>query len=325
MQRFDRRALAGVAVTAFALGACSDEPMAPAVAAPATATFAVGADEAVGVSSYFANVNRAAAASGIVMTRAELQLTSDAPVKTPILVFANDRTLRLDTKWVAHDPRRLSTDATLSYAVYSPLARATVGGPAEAAFDASFATWNSVSCSKVAVHKKALAPGQVPSFIVTGLFPPADINDIGFLPGSFFELVFGPGSSQATIAVTVTFSFIQTLPNGQPVLDKDGNVIPTDIDGDGRFDTAFKEVWFNDALPYSTTGAAGRVDIESAVLHEHGHALELGHFGKITGDPKTGKLHVSPTAVMNAINLGVLRTPLGTDNAALCSNFAFWK
>ena len=179
MQHFDRRAIAGVALTTFALGACSDEPMAPAIAPPSTAAFAVGADEAVGVSSYFANTNRLAAASGIVMTRAELLLTSEAPVKTPILVFANDRALRLDTKWVARDPRRLSTDATLSYAVYSPLAKATVGGAAEAAFDASFATWNGVSCSKLAVHKKALAPAQVPSFISRGCFRPPTLTMSG--------------------------------------------------------------------------------------------------------------------------------------------------
>lgn len=325
MQRFHRRALAGVALTALALGACSDEPTMPAARPPAAAAFSVGSDEIVGLSSYFANTNRLAAASGIVMTRAELLLSSDASAKTPVLVFANDRTLRLPTRWVARDPRRLSTDATLSYAVYSPFAKATVGGAAEAAFDASFAAWNGVACSNLAVRKKALAPAQFPSFIVTGLFPPADINDVGFLPGAFFDLVFGVGASQNTIAVTVTFSFIQTLPNGQPVLDQNGNPIPTDIDRDGRFDTAFKEVWFNDALQYSTTGAAGQIDIQSAALHEHGHALELGHFGRIAGDPKTGKLHVSPRAVMNAVNLGVLRTPLGTDNSALCGNYASWK
>jgi hypothetical protein len=84
-------------------------------------------------------------------------------------------------------------------------------------------------------------------------------------------------------------------------------------------------VWFNDALQYSSTGAAGRIDIESAALHEHGHALELGHFGKITGDPKTGKLQASPRAVMNAVLLGTQRSPLGTDNGALCGNYASWN
>ena len=131
-----------------------------------------------------------------------------------------------------------------------------------------------------------------------------------------------PISSTNTVGVTVTFSFIQVGPNGQPILDSNGNTIPTDIDRDGRFDTAFKEIWFNDALPYSTNGAAGSIDIESAALHEVGHAFELGHFGKIAGDPKTGKLHVSPRAVMNAAIVGVQRTLLGTDKAAFCGTYA---
>ena len=72
-------------------------------------------------------------------------------------------------------------------------------------------------------------------------------------------------------------------------------------------------------------GAAGAIDIESVALHEHGHALELGHFGKIAGDPKTGKLHVSPRAVINAAHVGPLRSLLGTDKAAFCGTYANLK
>jgi hypothetical protein len=324
----DRRALAGVALAMLACVACTDESTAPAGEAPSPSLSVAGSDgDATGVSAYLQNANRLAAARGarVAVSRAELLLSADAPLKTPRLIFANDRALRLDSRWVPRDLRRLSTDATLTYAVFSPLASATVGGPSEAAFDASFATWNAARCSRLEVRKKIIPPSQLPSFILTGLFPPADINDVGFLPGALFDLAFGAGSSQSTIGVTVTFTFIQIGSNGQPLLDANGNAIPTDIDGDGRSDTAFKEVWFNDALQYSTTGAAGRIDVESAALHEHGHALELGHFGKIAGDPKTGKLHVSPRAVMNAINLGVQRSLLGTDNAALCGNYAGWN
>lgn len=323
MTGIDRHALAGVAITLLACVACARESTAPATV-PASPTLSVSNDDgdAVGVSQYFADANRRALASGarVAVSRAELLVSADAPLKIPRIIFANDRELRLDSRWVPRDLRRLSTDATLTYAVFAPFAVATVGGAAEAAFDASFATWNAVGCSNMRVRKKALAPGQLPSFILTGLFPPADINDIGFVPGPFFDLIFGAGASQFIIGVTITFTFIQVGPNG-PILDANGNPIPTDIDGDGRGDTAFKEVWFNDALPYSTTGAAGRIDIESAALHEHGHTLELGHFGKITGDPKTGKLQASPRAVMNAVILGTLRSPLGTDSGALCGNY----
>jgi hypothetical protein len=328
MTGLDRHALAGVAIALLACVACARESTAPATV-PASPNLAVSNSDgdAVGVSQYFADANRRALASGarVAVSRAELLVSADAPLKIPRIIFANDRELRLDTRWVPRDLRRLSTDATLTYAVFAPLAKATVGGAAEPAFDASFATWNAVGCSNMRVRKKALAPGQFPSFLLTGLFPPADINDIGFVPGSIFDQIFGAGASQFTIGVTITFTFIQVGLDGQPILDANGDVIPTDIDGDGRADTAFKEVWFNDALPYSTTGAAGRIDIESAALHEHGHALELGHFGKITGDPKTGKLQASPRAVMNAVILGTQRSPLGTDNGALCGNFASWR
>ena len=327
MTRFDRRALAGVALTALVFNACADSATAPASAVPSAASLAVADDDAVGFSPYFAEVNRKAlaAGAGVAISRAELLLTSNASAKTPRIIFANDRQLRLETRWVPRDLRRLSTDATISYGVFSPLAKATVGGNAEAAFDATFATWNAVNCSNLVVKKKAISQTQVPSFILTGNFPPADVVDVGFFPGSFFELVFGPGSAQTTIGVTVTFSFILVGPNGQPILDANGNPIGSDIDRDGRFDTAFKEVWFNDAFPYSTNGAPGTIDIESAALHEHGHAVELGHFGRLSFDPKNGKLQASPRAVMNAALLGVLRSPLGTDNAALCGNFAGWR
>jgi hypothetical protein len=320
-----RRALPGAVAVLLIAAACADQPTAPALLAAADPSFAVSETDEIGVSAYLGVASQRAAASGLMISRAELFTTAEAAIKTPRLVFANDRTLRLQTGWVPRDIRRLATDETLSYAVFSPFAKATVGGPAEPSFDAAFATWNSASCSKLVVRKRALGPGQLPSFILTQLFPPADINNVGFLPGALFDQVFGNGSSQTTIAVTVTFSFILVGPNGVPITDANGNPIPTDVDGDGRFDTAFKEIWFNDALPYSTTGAAGRIDIESAALHEYGHALELGHFGKIIGDPKTGKLHVSPRAVMNAANLGVQRSLLGTDKGAFCGLYASLK
>jgi hypothetical protein len=320
-----RRAFAGVALVSLGVSACSDQPTSPALIDATTPSFAVSSSDETAFSAYLASADVRAAQSGLMIAQAELLTTSTASVKTPRIIFANDRALRLNSGWVARDLRRLSTDATLSYAVFAPFAKASVGGAAEAAIDASMATWNSASCSKLAIQKRTLAPAQFPSFLLTGLFPPADINDVGFLPGALFDLAFGAGSSKTTIAITVTFSFIQVGPNGLPILDAKGNTIPSDVDGDGRWDTAFKEIWFNDALAYSTNGVPGTIDIESVALHEHGHALELGHFGKIAGDPKTGKLHVSPRAVMNAANLGTQRTLLGSDNAAFCGTYASWK
>ena len=41
-------------------------------------------------------------------------------------------------------------------------------------------------------------------------------------------------------------------------------------------------------------------DIETVALHEAGHGLSQGHFGKAFRTVKNGKLHFSPRAVMNA-------------------------
>ena len=149
-----RRALAGAVLLACA--ACTDST-APARVAVSNPNFSRGdADDVSRVSGYLATVDRRAAKKGVGVAYAEALLTSDAPPDMARIIFATDRQLRLDSKWVARDPRRLSTDATLSYGVFSPLASASVGGPAEAAFDATFVTWNAVTCSKLQVHKIAI-------------------------------------------------------------------------------------------------------------------------------------------------------------------------
>ena len=52
-------------------------------------------------------------------------------------------------------------------------------------------------------------------------------------------------------------------------------------------------------------------DIETVALHEAGHGLSQGHFGKIHGTVANGKIHFSPRAVMNAAYSGVQRAPDG--------------
>jgi hypothetical protein len=327
-----RRPLLGVAASILVLAGCADQATAPAAAAhpipqSPSPSIAEDAQQPVGYSAYLADVNRRIIALGgrAVIARAELLMTPSASANSPRVVFADNHNLRLDSRWVFGDLRRLVTDGELKYGVFAPLARATVGGPAEASFDATFATWNAVSCSNIRVRKIPLNPARFPSAILNpGIFPPADIVDVGFLPASLLDAVLGPGASQAVVGVTFTVVFIEVDQNGIPIRDPAGNLIPTDIDRDGRFDTAYKEVWFNDGLAYSTNGTPGTIDIETAALLEHGHALELDHFGTIFGNLKTLKLQVSPRAVMNAVVLGTLREPLGTDEAALCGNYASW-
>ena len=95
-----------------------------------------------------------------------------------------------------------------------------------------------------------------------------------------------------------TFSY--AVPEGITLTPGDG--VPTDIDGDGYADTAFMEVWYNNGFTWTLTGVGG-TDVQTAALHENGHALGLGHYGKVHATfppPKEfGLLHISPRAVMN--------------------------
>lgn len=235
-------------------------------------------------------------------------------------VFATDRQLRLDTKWVPGDGRRGAVGNLIRQITWLPFAPANFGTPDQIdglpPIDASFDTWNDVKCSKLDIATLAPTLSNPSAILSVGGVPgdpfQADISTIGFLPGALFDAVLGPGAADNVLGVTFTFTFV----------DAEGN--PTDVDGDGRADTALKEVWYNDAFLWSTSDAPGSFDLETVTLHENGHALELGHFGRVAITNSNGRLHVSPRAVMNALILGTLRMPLGTDNGAYCGNFASW-
>jgi hypothetical protein len=261
------------------------------------------------------NAQLAARGAPYSIEQVELSLAPTADPASPIVIFAFDRTLRLASRWVPGDARRAADGNNITFANFSPLMIANGVTPAEASADAAFATWSGVTCSKLPLVKRTLPGNVFPSAILSfsGLVNDpfaADISTIGFLPGFFFDLVIGPGASNSVLGATFTLAFFESV--GGP---------PSDIDRNHRLDTALKEIWYNDDFLWSTSGGAG-VDIETVALHEEGHALELGHFGRVAGNMKTGILKVSPRAVMNAFILGTLRQPLGNDNAAYCGNWA---
>lgn len=234
-------------------------------------------------------------------------------------VFANNRTLRLSSQWVAGDPNRNSDGNNLTYVIDESFAFANAFNSAPdinaiPAIDASFDTWNDVRCSKMEVVRLPDTGIGYSALLDTGDdevdFFYADISTIGFLPGFIFDAILGPGASESVLGVTFTFIWI------------DENGDPTDINGDGYDDTALAEVWYNDAFIWSTNGSGE--DIETVALHENGHALGLGHFGKVFVTNNNNKLHIAPRAVMNAFVLGTLRDPLGTDNGAFCGLYASW-
>lgn len=232
-------------------------------------------------------------------------------------IFANDRTKRLTAQWVPGDARRDAEGNDLDYIIWDVFETANFGTPDQVsstpAIDASFDTYNNVKKkAKLNIIKQPNTFAN-PSAILGGDPFLADISEVGFLPGFLFDAVLGAGSSQNVLGVTFTFVFI------------DGNGDPTDINNDGFGDIALSEIWYNDNFLWTDQGDAGTgIDIETVALHENGHTLGFGHFGKIFITNNNNKLHVAPRAVMNAIILGEQRDLLGTDKASYNSLYGSW-
>lgn len=313
------RLLGGLCIIGL-LAACGERTTGPVdeVDGPAfAATAAPALDEAYMTARLDAiNGRLAAAGAGYAVAKAELSLAESANPASPIVVFASDHALRLPVQWVAGDPRRGATGPEITWGNFTPLTVANGAGPVEPSLDAAFATWNGVTCSNLELVKVSLSPFNFPSAILVAGAPftndplEADISTLGFLPGAIFDTFLGPGASESVLGVTFTLVWI------------DGNGDPTDVDHNHLADTALKEIWYNNDFAWSTGG--GGVDVETVALHEEGHALELGHFGNISVNFKTGRLIVGPRAVMNAFILGTLRSPLGTDTGAYCGYWSSW-
>jgi hypothetical protein len=188
---------------------------------------------------------------------------------------------------------------------------------AQAAVDRAMATWNDVNCSNIPLTKLpdyGMDWGYVQWLIGYGGIPGwlADITQAGWLPGTCFDILFGPGGSDVVIGVTYTFIWTDSA-TGEP----------TDIDNNKKLDVAFREIYYNDKFPWGIN-TNWPVDVESIVLHETGHGLSLGHFGKLFKTLKNGKFHFAPLAVMNAGYTGMQQILKGIDIAAFCSVWASW-
>jgi len=234
------------------------------------------------------------------------------------IVYFKNRTLQLDADWVPADPRRDGrTDISWLSDNVEGMATGVFLADTQAAIGRAMTTWNSVGCASIPLANLGdggLDWGYVQYLLGTGGLPgwSADYTLAGWLPGEFFENVGGPGASDIILGVTFTFIWVD-----------DSTGTPTDIDNNHKADVAFRETYFNNKFEWGiNTGSP--IDVESIVLHEAGHGLSLGHFGKLFQTDANGRFHFAPLAVMNAGYTGVQQDLKGTDVGAFCSIWSSW-
>ncbi len=183
-----------------------------------------------------------------------------------------------------------------------------------AAISRAMQTWDEVTCSDLGMYRIPSQPGISTGFVSEllgfggSLDYVADVVHAGWLPGAFFDLLAPDGS---TFILGVTFTIIFT--------DDDGN--PVDTDNNNKLDVAWREIYYNDAFAWAD---GAHYDVETIALHEAGHGLSQGHFGKAFLDNGGNKLHFAPRAVMNAAYSGIQTAIKGSDNGGHCSNWASW-
>ncbi|SFT54853.1 hypothetical protein SAMN04489724_1272 [Algoriphagus locisalis] len=182
----------------------------------------------------------------------------------------------------------------------------------EAAIDRAAATWDAVSCSDFGLYKVAGLPLPIGIVAAQLGFPSvagyiADVNHAGWMPASFFDFL-APDGSQFILGVTFTLLLV----------DENGDNV--DTNGDGKLDVGLREIYYNDNFFW---GDGDLVDVESIALHEMGHGLSQGHFGKAF-IKKKGDIQFAPKAVMNASYTGVQTAIKGTDNGGHCSIWGDW-
>ncbi|UII26189.1 hypothetical protein LVD15_23260 [Fulvivirga maritima] len=227
----------------------------------------------------------------------------------------------IPSRWVPGDTRRdWNGDGDLDdidWSSFTPYAVANGSIDVEPIYSAMFDKWeNDGYCTTVAIDEVPYSldmgnPSQILGFGLPDNGPYVDISVVGYLPSYIFELLLG---AENILGVTFSFTFV----------DEDGNPTSTTR---GKTDKAFAEIWFNDGFAWSEGVTPGAIDIESVVLHEFGHSLNLGHFGILQAMYENGvrELVYQPVNTMNASYIGEDRSFLGeNDKGNYCEAWGSW-
>ena len=187
----------------------------------------------------------------------------------------------------------------------TPLFGGLTGAQTDAAIERAIGTWADANCSELGLTRNSdfgLDIGLVA--FQNGLggspFVFADVQQAGFRDINFAGGVLG---------VTFTFIFVNAG-------------VPTDIDGNGLQDAAFREIYYDPSWNWKDDGVSN-IDVQSVAVHETGHGLSQSHFGTVALK-NDGRLQASPRAVMNALYSSPFRDLTGSDNGGHCSNWSAW-
>jgi hypothetical protein len=224
-------------------------------------------------------------------------------------VYFNNRAKQSGSHFVPGDSRRGGGyDITWMSEAFQGTANGLSFADTQTAISNSMNTWNNVTCSNIPLTElpdPGLDWGFVQYLIGYGGTPGwlADITHAGCLPGFVFDFLFGPGNG--ILGVTYTFTWTGA-----------------DTNGDGKSDVAFREIYINNGFTWFNDGVH-HYDLETVLLHEVGHGLSQGHFGKAFRS-SNGKLHFAPYALMNAGYSRVNREITHSDNGGHCSIWGSW-
>lgn len=339
---------AGSFLALAGLAACADQPATEPsdVARPAFAKASTGGEKAIVGHPLLTRINArlARAKSKLRVAKAEIRYEGKAyDAQSPTVIFANDRTHVTPYQWVAGDPRR-NGRIGVTYAV-DPVLRTSAFGlnnlPAietgagfrlstqaelDGYIEEAMQAWRDRRCADAPIQRVAVPAGTDPDllddFFLGRPTPsptyaqPADIVQAGWQPPAFFEN-FTPGGSESILGITFSFVFA------------DDQGVDTDINGDGKLDTALAEIYYNPTFIWTNRGAPNTIDFYSVIAHETGHGLSLAHFGKVFVTKKDAAdgiqiadFKYAPKALMNAVYVTGRDEITGSDNGSFCQVWA---
>lgn len=255
---------------------------------------------------------------------AEVDIYAAADAATNVETLDQQFQSTLSSRWVTNDTRRnWNGDNDLNdidWLAFPGLATANGGINAIPVYEAMYSKWEKDGyCKTLNIDRTPYDASLGNPSLILGIGGPpaenplADISVVGFIPASIMEAVLGQPN-----VLGVAFSFVFINPEtGEPIKTTRG-----------KDDKAYTEVWFNNGYTWSMGPGSGVIDIESVVLHEFGHTLNLGHFGilqRFTHQNGTSTLTYQPVNTMNAFYIGQPRNFLGqNDKGNYCEAWGSW-